>query len=100
MARSIADQGTSIGHWTQGELIRFVRDALAQDPVPLPSSGQTDELIVARKFTLTDEIQFNGTAQTTVGAAGSASALPAAPVGYIRILDNQGNVRVVPYYNP
>lgn len=35
---------------------------------------------------------------TTVGAAGGASALPATPVGYVRININ-GTVRKVPYYN-
>lgn len=90
----------TIGNWTEAELIRFVRDALTQDPLPPASTGTVDELVVARKFTILDEIQFSGTSQTTVGTAGSASALPATPTGYIRILDNQGAVRVVPYYNP
>jgi hypothetical protein len=35
--------------------------------------------------------------QTTVGAAGSASALPATPTGYIRVLVNGATV-VIPYY--
>lgn len=37
--------------------------------------------------------------QTTVGAAGAASALPANPVGYIKIKVN-GTTYVVPAYNP
>lgn len=89
-----------IGNWTEQQLVRFIQDALRQEPPPLPPSGATDELTVARKFTLLDEIAFSGTAQTTVGAAGSASAPPANPVGYIRILDNQGQVQVIPYYKP
>lgn len=89
-----------IGNWSEQQLIRFVQDALRNDPAPLPPAAQTDELIVARKFTLYDEIQFSGTSQTTVGGAGSASALPANPVGYIRILDNQGQVQVIPYFKP
>lgn len=35
---------------------------------------------------------------TTVGAAGGASALPATPLGYLRIQINGTNVRI-PYYN-
>lgn len=90
----------NIGQWDPAQLMRYVRDQLMQDPVPMASNSTVDELIVARKFTVTDEIGFNGSAQTTVGAAGSASALPATPTGYIRILDNQGQVRVIPYFNP
>jgi hypothetical protein len=89
-----------IGNWNEQQLIRFIQDALRQDPPPLQPSAVTDELVVARKFTVQDEIAFAGTAQITVGAAGSASAPPANPVGYIRILDNQGQVQVIPYYKP
>lgn len=88
-----------IADWDPAQLMRYVRDQLTQDPVPMASNGTVDELIIARKFTVTDEIAFNGTPQTTVGGAGAASS-PPAPVGYIRILDNQGQVRVIPYYNP
>lgn len=42
----------------------------------------------------------NALSQTTVGAAGAASALPANPVAYIKIADQSGNVFVVPAYNP
>lgn len=37
--------------------------------------------------------------QTTVGAAGGGSALPATPVGYIKVKVN-GSTYVVPVYNP
>lgn len=90
----------TIKDWTPAELIRYVRDQLVQDPVPVGSGQTVDEIYIGRKLTLNDEVEFGGTAQTTVGAAGTASALPANPVGYIRILDNQGQVRVVPFYNP
>ena len=36
--------------------------------------------------------------QTTVGAAGAASALPANPVGYLRFFIG-GTAKIVPYYN-
>ena len=89
-----------IGNWTEQQLTRFIQDVLRNDPPPLPAAASTDEFIVTRLLTLQDEVQFNGTAQSTVGAAGPGSALPANPVGYLRVLDNQGQVRVIPYYNP
>lgn len=39
-------------------------------------------------------------AQTTVGAAGAASALPATPAGYIKVQVNGVGTYVVPVYNP
>lgn len=41
--------------------------------------------------------EFNGTTQTTVGAAGGASALPATPTGYITVTIGTTDY-VVPYY--
>lgn len=40
---------------------------------------------------------FNGTTQTTVGAAGGASALPATPAGY-KVETINGTEVVIPYY--
>lgn len=41
------------------------------------------------------------TTETTVGAAGGASALPATPLGYVNVtLPNNGGTVKVPYYNP
>lgn len=42
--------------------------------------------------------QPSGNTATTVGAAGAASALPAAPLGYLQIVVNGTTVKV-PYYN-
>lgn len=44
------------------------------------------------------EIAYGATTQTTVGAAGAASALPANPTGYI-ILNVAGTARVIAFYN-
>lgn len=41
--------------------------------------------------------RFNTNTQTTVGAAGAASALPANPTGYW-LLNINGTVRAIPYY--
>lgn len=40
---------------------------------------------------------FGGDTQTTVGAAGGATALPATPTGYF-VVTIDGTERVVPYY--
>jgi len=45
----------------------------------------------------TGTVDFKVTAQSTVGAAGGASALPATPTGYFKIKVN-GSTFVVPYY--
>ena len=87
-----------IGDWSPQQLLRFVQDGLRIDPIPLPEEGVIDELTVVRKLKISDEIEFDGTGQTTVGAAGAASALPATPQGYIRVLDPNGTVRVIPFY--
>lgn len=42
-------------------------------------------------------VSYGGTTQSTVGAAGGASALPATPTGYI-IVNVAGTNRVIPYY--
>jgi len=40
------------------------------------------------------------TTQTTVGAAGGASALPATPLGYLNVTLPDGTAAVIPYYRP
>lgn len=46
-----------------------------------------------------NSIAFSTLTQTTVGAAGGASALPASPVGYMTVTVNGGAVKI-PFYNP
>jgi hypothetical protein len=43
------------------------------------------------------QVSFGNGTQTTVGAAGSASALPSAPTGYL-IINVAGTERVIPFY--
>ncbi len=47
--------------------------------------------------TTNTNLRLNGGTQSTVGAAGGASALPATPTGYAKVNIN-GTVRVIPYY--
>jgi hypothetical protein len=42
-------------------------------------------------------LQFNSF-QNNVGSAGGASALPATPKGYFKVLDYTGNTVLVPFY--
>lgn len=86
-----------IGEWTPTQLTRYVQQLL-QDTDFLNAAKRTyDELTVTRKLTVQDEQQFLQS-QANVGAAGSASALPATPTGYFRVLDPLGKLVVIPYY--
>lgn len=66
----------------------------------------TNEIISGNTFLAPGDVVFNsggnvaltGDRATTVGAAGTAAALPAAPTGYLNI-DVDGAIRKVPFYN-
>lgn len=87
----------TIGDWTVEKLVRFLQQALEESPPSRIPTVVCDTLTVNGTANIIDQIQFNQF-QTTVGAAGSASALPANPTGYIRILDYSGQPFVIPYY--
>ncbi len=87
----------TIADWTVEKLVRFLQQALEENPPSRIPTVVCDTLTVNSLATLADQIQFSQ-AQTTVGAAGSASALPANPTGYIRVLDFTGQPFVIPYY--
>lgn len=87
----------TIGDWTVERLVRFLQQALEENPPSKIPTIVCDTITVANQANLIDQIQFNQI-QTTVGAAGSASALPATPSGYIKILDYSGQPFVIPYY--
>lgn len=92
-------ESQKIGDWDTTRLIRFVKDLLDNDPSAVFPKVQADELEINRKLILHDEIQF-ALPQNTVGAAGGASALPATPKMYVKVLDPFGVVRVIPLFNP
>jgi hypothetical protein len=46
----------------------------------------------------TGTIDFNTPTQTTIGSAGSASAIPGAPTGYLKV-KIAGTLRVIPFYD-
>ena len=87
-----------IGEWSTTQLTNFVTQLVRDDETINAVVKSLDEVTVNRLLTIIDEIKFSQ-AQSTVGAAGGASALPATPVGYFRVLDGAGVVRVIPYYN-
>lgn len=89
----------NIGKWTVSELVRFLQEQLRQNPPESAPNLTSDTFTCTALINVLDQIQFNQV-QTTVGAAGSASALPANPDGYIKILDYTGAVKVIPYYKP
>ena len=86
-----------IGDWTTTQLVRFLQEQLRQNPPTDAPDLNTSRLKCYELLNIIDQVQFNQV-QTTVGAAGSASALPATPSGYIRILDYTGQPFVIPYY--
>lgn len=90
-------------------LTLFNRDVLAQYPA---LSNELDQLVARINAVYGKEhdpqtgahadisvtgFAFNGTTQTTVGAAGGASALPATPTGYWQITIGERNY-VTPFY--
>ena len=89
-------RGDNIAEWTTNKLTRFIQQLFQEEL--RKAAASYEEMVVSRKLTVLDEIQLSQ-AQGTVGAAGGASALPATPSGYMKILDGAGLVKVIPYYN-
>jgi hypothetical protein len=74
---------------TLGEFVTLRTDTLSTDT----SDG---DLAISTQGTGT--INFNTPTQTTIGSAGSASAIPGAPTGYLKI-KIAGTLRVIPFYD-
>lgn len=90
-------------------LVLFNRDTLAQFPALL---NEFDQLVARTNHVFGQEhnpqtgahaeisvegLTWDGTTQTTVGAAGGASALPATPKGYL-VFTIGTTEYVIPYY--
>ena len=88
----------TIGGWTEGELVRFIQNMIRLHPPESAVNLTVDDVTITQKLTCKDQLQFLRT-QATVGATGTAAALPANPAGYIIILDYAGNQKLIPYYN-
>lgn len=90
-------------------LTLFNRDVLAQIPallneldqltarINLVFGSEHDPQTGAHQEISVTGLAFDGATQTTVGAAGGASALPATPSGYM-VVTIDGVDRAVPYY--
>jgi hypothetical protein len=94
---AVGRQNDTIGGWTPQQLTKYLQAALREDEILSATVKTFDEVFVNRLITVIDEIKFSQ-AQATVGAAGGASALPATPKGYFKVLDPTGAVVLVPYY--
>lgn len=85
------DQGTLINR--SGALLNVVVGAVTcavfDDAAPYVTLG----------VSVANSIRINNTTNTTIGAAGGASALPATPLGYWTVNMN-GTPVSIPYYNP
>lgn len=86
-----------IGDWTVSQLVRFFEDTLRQNPPSRIPTLATEDVTVANGISFADKVTFTQR-QSTVGAAGGASALPATPSGYFVVQDYTGASRAVPYY--
>lgn len=88
-----------IGDWNMNQLTRYVNQLIQDHDTASNPNRIFDTVEVTRKLALKDELAFLGQTQTTVGAAGAASGLPATPQLYVKVLDPFGIVRLIPLYN-
>jgi hypothetical protein len=76
-------------------ILRAVNDRSAGKVVSIQDNNGSAELAY---YTFDGKLGvIAGNSQSTVGAAGGASALPATPAGYMKI-DVAGTARIIPYY--
>lgn len=81
---NIASAATTYQLYMGGTALNFMKGGLILDTTAAPTVGA-------------GQVGLGATVQTTVGAAGGASALPATPTGYL-IINVAGTNRVVPYF--
>lgn len=91
-----ADQ--TISDWTTTDLIKFIQAVLRDDETIRSISTQSDDYKVNNRLTVVNELAFSQPTATTVGAAGGASALPATPSGYIKVVGPDQSVIQIPFY--
>lgn len=88
----------TIGNWDMNQLTKYVNQLIQDHETTSSPNRILDQLEVTRKISIKDELAFLGQTQTTVGSAGAASALPATPELYVKVLDPYGQVRLIPLY--
>jgi len=89
------DNSESIKDWTLNRLLRLIQDVTRDVATPNPTY---ENVTITDNLLLDGNLVFEQPSQTTVGAAGSASALPANPTKYIKITDETGTQLVIPAY--
>ncbi len=75
--------------------IRLI-ESNSNDQVQIAGSG--DDIRVSGDMIFDSGVGIDPGTQLTVGSAGGASAIPANPTGYAKIIDKAGTIYVVPYY--
>jgi hypothetical protein len=90
--------GNNVARWTGAGAYNL--DFLLGDTRKVLWSDVNLYRSAANELATDDIVRFNvaGTFQTTVGAAGGGSALPATPTKYLKIKDEAGTMFVVPCY--
>lgn len=87
----------TIGDWPESRLLRFIENLLRNNDTVGDLSRGANTFTVSRKLTISDELVLKQT-QTTVGAAGGASAPPATPDLWAKVSGPDGTVRLIPLY--
>lgn len=87
----------TIGGWDTSRLTKYIEDWLRNNPIRTVQALRVEELEALTGLTIHNKLRFERT-QTTVGVAGSASALPATPSGYIPIQDPNGTTYLIPFF--
>jgi hypothetical protein len=80
-----------------GTTTTFDQSATISNPNITVTGQPTNGLSFTGGVTMKPNL-LNGPTQTTIGSAGSAAALPSAPVGYLQTTIN-GTLYAIPYYN-
>lgn len=109
----MADAGTNTKVWQDGTFssgtVRNFSFSGTGDSFPAALAAAGAAIIVADSVNADADIQLStkgagyhalggAKTQTTVGAAGGATALPATPLGYLQV-KIAGSIRKIPYYN-
>jgi hypothetical protein len=87
----------TIGNWTVADLVRFVQTLTRDDETVSALARGTENFTVAGRLTVSSELQLMQSS-ATVGVAGAASAPPASPELYAKVVGPDGAVRLIPLY--
>lgn len=86
-----ATKGLFIQAFASGGLLVEIRDSAAATQLDVDNAGRI-------RWALAPRWNAAGIEQTTVGTAGGASAPPATPTKYLKVVDSAGTTLVIPAY--